>query len=74
MNKRILNYVGFIGGIILLLLGLLWFLQGSDLIHINPILCFANCMPIIGKSMIWQIVGGAVFIAGVTIIYKYLKK
>jgi hypothetical protein len=74
MEKRILNYVEFIGGIFLLLLGLLWFLQGSDLVHIKPILCFANCTPITGKSMMWQIVGGAVFIAGVTIIYKYLKK
>jgi hypothetical protein len=74
MEKRILNYIGFIAGIILLLLGLLWFLQGSDLVHIKPILCFANCTPITGKSMTWQIVGGVVFIMGAIIVYKNLKK
>ncbi|MFZ3100502.1 MAG: hypothetical protein WA103_04740, partial [Minisyncoccales bacterium] len=61
-------------GVVLLSLGLLWFLQGSDLVHIKPILCFANCEPITGRSITWQIVGAIVFIAGASTVYKNLKK
>lgn len=60
-------------GIILALLGLLWFLQGSDIIHLKPLLCFANCEPIIGKSLPWQIIGVIVFIAGVLIVGKSIR-
>jgi uncharacterized membrane protein len=60
-------------GIILALLGLLWFLQGSDVVHIKPILCFANCVPLTGKSLQWQIIGAITFCAGVILIYKSIK-
>jgi ABC-type branched-subunit amino acid transport system permease subunit len=62
-----------ISGIILSFLGILWFLQGSDLVHINPILCFADCTPITGKSVTWQIAGGVVFVIGVVILAACLK-
>lgn len=70
MKKIILTIVGIIAA----LLGLLWFLQGSDLVHIKPILCFADCEPITGKSTTWQIAGAIVFVTGAAIIYKNLKK
>jgi hypothetical protein len=54
----------FISGIILALLGLLWALQGADLIHIEPILCFANCEPLVGGSVTWLIVGLVVMASG----------
>jgi hypothetical protein len=60
-------------GIILSFLGILWFLQGSDLVHINPILCFADCTPITGTSVTWQIAGGIVFVIGVVILAACLK-
>jgi hypothetical protein len=44
-------------GIVLLLLGALWSLQGADLLHIKPILCFADCQVLIGGSTTWLIVG-----------------
>jgi len=72
MNKK--NIIAIIFGTIILLLGSLWFLQGSDLIHIKPILCFANCQPITGGSTVWQIVGAIVFIVGAIIICKNFKK
>lgn len=62
-----------VGGI-LIFLGLLWFLQGSDIVHMQPILCFANCEPITGKSPTWQVVGAVVFIAGFVILSKNIKK
>jgi hypothetical protein len=70
MKKIVLAIVG----IIAVLLGLLWFLQGADLVHIKPILCFANCEPVTGKSLTWQITGAIVFAVGIFIIYKNLKK
>ena len=72
MDKK--KMIAIIFGVVLLSLGLLWFLQGSDLVHIKPILCFANCEPITGRSITWQIVGAVVFIAGASTVYKNLKK
>jgi hypothetical protein len=67
------NIIATLFGTILFLLGLLWFLQGSDIIHIKPILCFADCEPIIGKSLQWQITGAIAFVIGAFIVYKCLK-
>ena len=61
-------------GIILTLLGLLWFLQGSDIVHMKPLLCFANCEPIVGKSLQWQIIKTITFIVGVLIVSKNITK
>jgi len=71
MNKKQVIFI--VIGIIISLLGLLWFLQGSDLVHIKPILCFANCQPIVGRSVQWQIAGVIAFIIGVLILCKNLK-
>jgi len=72
MNTK--NIIAVIFGTILFSLGLLWFLQGLDVVHIKPILCFANCEPITGKSLTWQIVGALVFILGAFLVYTNLKK
>ncbi|MFA4941538.1 MAG: hypothetical protein WC582_03000, partial [Patescibacteria group bacterium] len=44
-------------GIIAILFGLLWFLQGTSIIQICPILCFADCKCLTGGSLLWTIVG-----------------
>ena len=41
----------------LVALGLLWSLQGADLIRIKPILCVANCEPLVGGSVAFFILG-----------------
>lgn len=61
-------------GVIVALLGLLWFLQGADIIHLKPLLCFANCEPIAGESLQWQIIGVITFIVGILIIGKNIVK
>lgn len=71
MNKK--NIALIIFGIILSFFGILWFLQGSDLVHINPILCFADCTPMTGKSATWQIAGGIAFFIGVIIVATCVK-
>jgi len=55
-------------GIVMVALGILWFLQGVDIVHLQPILCFANCEPITGKSPAWQVAGAITFFAGIVII------
>ncbi len=60
-------------GIIATLLGSLWFLQGADLVHIKPILCFANCEPITAGSLLWAIIGLVAFVIGIGVIYLNLR-
>jgi len=72
MNKK--RIVAIFLGIVMVFLGLLWLLQGSDLVHIKPILCFANCEPITGKSLQWQITGVITFVIGSFIIYANSKR
>ncbi len=55
-------------GFVSALLGLLWLLQGSDIVHLQPILCFANCEPITGKSPLWQVIGAITFATGIVIV------
>jgi hypothetical protein len=52
-------------GVISVLLGGLWLLQGLGMVHIRPILCFANCEPVQGASTDWAITGFLMLMAGV---------
>lgn len=51
-------------GLIAIALGLLWFLQGSTLVRIDPIACAANCEPTEGHQPAWQAAGAITVIAG----------
>ena len=55
-------------GILLAALGILWVLQGADLIRIKPILCFAGCEPIVGGSTTWLIAGLISLLFGVLLL------
>ena len=55
-------------GVGLALVGLLWFLQGADVVHLRPILCFAECEPLVGGSVGWLIAGVVVMLAGTFLI------
>ncbi len=61
-------------GVISTLLGGLWLLQGLGVVHLRPILCFADCEPIQGASTTWAIVGFLVVTAGVTALFFSLKR
>ena len=50
-------------GVIAILLGGLWFLQG--VVRIPPILCVANCAPIEGPAPMWAVIGLVVLLAGI---------
>lgn len=55
-------------GIILTALGLLWSVQGADLIQIKPILCVANCEPVTGGSMLWLSIGIITSVIGLALL------
>ena len=60
-------------GIIAILFGGLWLLQGLGVVHIRPILCFVDCAPVQGPSSTWAIIGFLVVAAGVIAIVFSLK-
>lgn len=55
-------------GSILTALGLLWTVQGADLIQIKPILCVANCEPITGGSTLWLSIGIVTTVIGLALL------
>jgi hypothetical protein len=61
-------------GVICLMLGGLWLLQGLGVVHVRPILCFADCAPIQGPSLMWAIIGLLLVSAGALAIFRSLKR
>ncbi|WP_433413835.1 hypothetical protein ACQP1V_32300 [Microtetraspora malaysiensis] len=57
-----------VGGTVLTLLGLLWTLQGADLIRIRPILCVAECQPVTGGSPVWLAIGVVTVVVGLWVL------
>jgi hypothetical protein len=58
-------------GVIAIMLGGLWLLQGLGLVRIRPILCFADCAAIQGASATWAIIGGVTLaIGGLAILWS----
>lgn len=51
-------------GMVAALLGGLWFLQGTGIVLLGPILCFADCDPVQGPSLGWAVAGLAMLVAG----------
>jgi hypothetical protein len=62
-----------LGGVIAVLLGGLWLLQGLGAVHVRPILCFVDCAPIQGTSQTWAIIGIVTVAVGVIAIIRTLK-
>ena len=65
--------IAFVVGVICILLGGLWLLQGLGVVHIRPILCFADCEPIQGASRAWAVTGLLMVTAGAIAIFFSLK-
>lgn len=57
-----------IGGTVLILLGLLWILQGADVVRIRPLLCVADCQPLTGGSVGWLAVGVVTAMVGLAVV------
>jgi len=53
-----------LAGVLALGLGGLWLLQGLGLVHVRPILCFADCAELQEPSTTWTIIGLVTAAAG----------
>jgi hypothetical protein len=51
-------------GLIAALFGTLWLLQGLGIVHVRPILCFADCAPVQGPSVTWAVIGAIALAVG----------
>lgn len=60
--------------VLALLVGGLWLLQGLGLVHMEPILCFADCEPLDGPSTTWALLGLVVFGAGLFGLRRSLRE
>jgi len=50
----------------LVLVGVLWLLQGAGAVHVRPILCVSNCKPVT-KSTGWLVAGVALCTTGLAL-------
>ena len=66
MNWR--RAVRIVLGTVLILLGLLWTLQGADVVRIRPILCVADCQPMTGGSSTWLAIGVVTLVLGIILV------
>jgi MYXO-CTERM domain-containing protein len=63
-----MRIVATVFGVICVLLGGLWLVQGLGLVRIDPIACVGDCTPLEGASMQWAIIGAAVVALGLVLI------
>ncbi|HDR72707.1 MAG TPA: hypothetical protein ENN85_02140 [Methanoculleus sp.] len=71
---KLIQIVGALIGALIAALGLLWFLQGVALIQMRPILCVANCEPIVGRSPFWAAAGVIAFLIGSGVAYLSARR
>jgi len=74
MKRNLKKFALAFVGIIAILLGLLWFLQGAAIIQMCPILCFADCECLTGGSLSWEIIGLIVLLIGIGVVYLGLRR
>lgn len=60
MLRKLLGVVG----VLAVLLGGLWLLQGLGIVHMKPVACVADCKTLDGPSMQWAIMGAVVVALG----------
>jgi hypothetical protein len=72
MNVK--GVVGALIGAFVALLGLLWFLQGTGVLRMRPILCIANCEEIVGPSPFWAAAGAVAFIIGAIVVAVSVRR
>jgi hypothetical protein len=51
-------------GALAVMLGGLWLFQGLGVVHLRPLLCFADCTPVRAPSTTWVLIGAGALAAG----------
>jgi len=59
-----MRIVALVSGVIAVLLGALCLLQSLGIVHVRPILCFADCAPVQGPSSTCAVVGADTIAVG----------
>jgi len=72
MNVK--EVVGALIGAFVAFLGLLWFLQGTGILRMRPILCIANCEEVVGPSLTWAVAGAVAFIIGIVVVAVSVRR
>lgn len=67
MNAK--QLAGALFGAFIVFLGLLWFLQGTGILRVRPILCIGDCTVIVGLSPLWAVSGLIVLIIGAIVVF-----
>ena len=62
-----------IAGAFIGFLGLLWFLQGTGILRMRPILYIANCEEIVGPSPLWAGAGLIVLVIGAIVVFVSMR-
>lgn len=68
-----MRIVALIIGVLAILLGGLWLVQGLGLLHIKPVACVAECQELKGPSTTWAITG-AVTVAVGALLARWSRK
>jgi hypothetical protein len=66
--------VGILFGLVAVLLGGLWLFQGLGVVHLRPLLCFADCEPVQVPSTSWTVIGALVVMTGTVVIWWSWKR
>ncbi len=74
MKVRLATWLPLLAGGVIVLIGALWLLQGSDLIHIDPVACVGDCAPVNGRNTGWQVAGAITLLVGGTIIAAAVRR
>ena len=69
-----MKITSFLVGLLAALLGGLWLLQGLGIVHLQPVLCFADCDPVQGPSNAWALIGAAVLALGVAALFWSVQR
>lgn len=69
-----MKYLAIVLGLILLPLGGLWFVQGTGLVTVPPILCVAECEPLVGPSLPWALAGLVTLAIGAILLWRALRR
>ena len=61
-------------GISTVLIGALWLLQGLGIVKLQPLLSFADCLPVQGSSTAWAVIGAlAIAVGAVGVVWSRKK-
>ena len=68
-----MQFLAIVLSLVLLPVGGLWLLQGTGLVSVPPILCVAECEPLVGPSLPWALAGLASLAIGAILLWRALR-